>query len=133
MKILIFGASGMLGTDLMQVFSDYQPIGLNHDEIDITNEEALKEKLFSLKPGIVINAAAYTDVDGCEKNAEIAYKVNGRAVGLMAKFCRQINSFLVHFSTDYVFDGQKKSGYRETDQLGQLGCTAKTERILWRQ
>ena len=115
MKIIIFGAKGMLGTDLMQVFDSYKPKGLDLDDVDITDSEALKEKILEISPDLVINAAAYTDVDGCEKNLELAYNVNGRAVGYMAKFCRQIGATLVHYSTDYIFNGQKKEGYDEDD------------------
>ncbi|MFH1366696.1 MAG: dTDP-4-dehydrorhamnose reductase [Patescibacteria group bacterium] len=127
MKILILGAKGMLGTDLMQVFSDHQPTGLDLPDLDITDNLALEKKLKELRPELVINAAAYTKVDDCEENIELAYNVNGRAPGYLAKYCRQIGAKLVHYSTDYVFNGQKKKGYREDDTVSPLNMYGKTK------
>src|SRR5664280_497483 len=88
-KTLIIGASGMLGSDLCKVFPE--AVKLTHKELDI-----------------VINAAAYTDVDGCEDNKELAFQVNGYGPGHIAEACSIVGAKLVHFSTDYVFDGSKK-------------------------
>ncbi|RMF54314.1 dTDP-4-dehydrorhamnose reductase [Candidatus Woesearchaeota archaeon] len=114
-KILVLGASGMLGNDLMKAFADLNLTGWSSKNIDITNEKQVNERLSKLNPGIVINAAAYTDVDGCETNKEAAMKINGKAVGYIAKACKKTNSILVHISTDYVFDGNKQDGYKEDD------------------
>lgn len=129
MKILILGAKGMLGTDLMQSFASYNPKGLDLAELDITNHQALENKLKEISPDLVINAAAYTKVDDCETNQEIAYEVNGRAVGFLAKFCRQIGARLIHYSTDYVFDGENKKGYRENDEPNPLSVYGKSKRM----
>lgn len=85
------------------------------EEIDITSEDQVNEKIGELKPSIVINAAAYTDVDGCEANKELAMKVNGEAVSYLASICKKIGAIFVHYSTDYVFHGHNSEGYKEGD------------------
>ena len=111
-KTLIIGSNGMLGSDLCKAFPD--AVKLTHREIDITDQKQVLESIHEIKPGIVINAAAYTDVDGCEDNRELAFQVNGHGPGNIAEACNKIGAVLVHFSTDYVFDGCKKE-YVETD------------------
>ncbi len=112
-KTLILGAGGMLGTDLQTVFP--QAISFTHAELDITDKNAVFSVIDRYKPDIVINAAAYTKVDDCEENIERAFSVNGTAPGYIAAACRSTASSLVHFSTDYVFDGEKKE-YTESDK-----------------
>jgi dTDP-4-dehydrorhamnose reductase len=117
--ILIVGANGMLGQDLMQLLSgDIR--GVDIGDIDITSLESVKRVLLTLKPSIVINAAAYTDVDGCETNRELAMLVNGEGVGNLASIAAQIGARLVQISTDYVFDGGKGSPYLEDDPVNPL-------------
>ena len=111
-KTLIFGAGGMLGTDLCSVFPD--AVALKHSDIDITDKELVLETIKMINPDVVINAAAYTDVDGCEDNKELALDINGKAPGHIAQGCFLVGAKLVHFSTDYVFDGSKKE-YVESD------------------
>ena len=111
-KTLILGAGGMLGTDLCSVFP--HAVKLKHSDIDITDRERVIESIRNIKPDVVINAAAYTDVDGCEDNQELAFEVNGRALGYIAQGCSLAGAKLVHFSTDYVFDGSKEE-YVESD------------------
>lgn len=118
MKLVIFGAKGMLGTDLRKAFDDQAPYVLDKDELDITNREAVLSAMEKIKPDVIINAAAYTDVDGCEINRELAMKVNGASPGYLAEGARNIGARLVHYSTDYVFDGKKSGGYREDDEPG---------------
>lgn len=115
MKILILGSKGMLGCELMEVFNDFETFGWDKEEIDITSREQVNEKIEELKPSIVINAAAYTDVDGCETNKELAMKVNGEAVGYLASICKKIGAVFIHYSTDYVFAGDNPDGYKEGD------------------
>ncbi len=117
-KILIIGAEGMLGYDLMVAFGDLNPVGLEREEFDITDEKAVEKFILDLGPDIIINAAAYTDVDGCETNQDLAMKVNGYAVGYLARAAEKIGAVLVHYSTDYVFDGKKPEGYKEDDKPG---------------
>ena len=115
-KIIIIGAKGMLGQDLVTIFSgdnNYEVITLDRNEIDITKENEVKEKISKLKPEIIINAAAYTDVEGCEDNKDLCLKVNGQALKHLAKACQENNAILVHYSTDYIFNGEEKEGYKE--------------------
>ena len=111
-KTLIFGTGGMLGTDLCSVFPD--AVALKHSDIDITDRDLVLETIEMIDPDVVINAAAYTDVDGCEDNKELAFDVNGKAPGYIAEGCFLVGAKLVHFSTDYVFDGSKEE-YVESD------------------
>jgi dTDP-4-dehydrorhamnose reductase len=114
MKVLLLGHRGMLGTDLVsQLQKKHEIIGLDKDEIDITSaaqcQQAIKENL----PHMVINAAAYTNVDGCENSKEECFAVNAEAVRNIAEACRDNNIRIIHFSTDYVFDGTGGEPYRE--------------------
>ncbi|HEX7586272.1 MAG TPA: NAD(P)-dependent oxidoreductase [Patescibacteria group bacterium] len=111
-KILIIGAKGMLGQELVSVFrrdKEYEVFAWDKDEIDITKEKDIKSKIGELKPAIIINAAAYNAVDKCEQDKKefaLAQKLNGEAPGYLAKAAKKIGATLVHYSTDYVFDGQ---------------------------
>ena len=116
MKTLIIGAKGMLGTELADVFAKYSPILWDMDDIDITEKAQVDEKIGDLAPELIINAAAFTAVDKCEEQEELATKVNGQAVGYLADVAHRINATLVHYSTDYVFEGTKKQGYVEDDE-----------------
>jgi dTDP-4-dehydrorhamnose reductase len=111
-KTLIIGTKGMLGSDLCNVFPD--AVKLTHKELDITNQDQVLKYIQKIKPDVVINAAAYTDVDVCEDNQDLAFQVNGFGPGNIAEACSIIGAKLVHFSTDYVFDGTKKE-YVESD------------------
>lgn len=108
------GANGMLGRDLMALLGD-RGHGVDIAEIDITSLESVLRVVGNLKPEVVINCAAYTDVDGCESNVETAMTVNGEGVGYLAMACRDLGALLVQISTDYVFDGGKGTPYVEDD------------------
>ncbi len=112
--ILVVGAKGMLGQDLMALLGA-EARGVDIDDIDITSLESVQKVLVTLKPRVVINAAAYTDVDGCEGNQELAMEVNGEGVAHLAMISKEIGAKLVQVSTDYVFDGGKGSPYLEDD------------------
>ncbi|MFA6047602.1 MAG: dTDP-4-dehydrorhamnose reductase [Parcubacteria group bacterium] len=111
-KILILGAKGMLGQELVKTFrkdSDYKVIGWDREDIDIASEKEVSKKIGIIKPSIIINAAAYNAVDKCEedkKEFELAKKINGLAPGYLAKVAKKLKATLVHYSTDYVFNGQ---------------------------
>jgi dTDP-4-dehydrorhamnose reductase len=111
-KVLILGARGMLGSDLQKVYPHAE---LRGHELDITEGRKVAALLRELKPGLVINAAAYTDVDGCEENRDHALAVNGESLVPLAQACDETGSCLIHFSTDYVFDGTKTS-YDENER-----------------
>jgi dTDP-4-dehydrorhamnose reductase len=112
-KTVLFGAKGMLGYALRDVFPD--AVFLGHNDVDITDQNAVMKIIGSNRPATVINAAAYTDVDACEDKRDLAFAVNGRAPGIIAAACSETGSTLVHFSTDYVFDGTNRE-YREDDR-----------------
>lgn len=121
-RTLILGAKGMLGHDLAEVFEDWQPVLWDIEEIDITDESQVNEKLASLGPELVINAAAYTNVDGAETSKELATRINGDAVGYLVEVCKKIGAIFVHYSTDYVFSGAKVEGYREEDKPAPINA-----------
>ena len=110
-KVLIIGAQGMLGQELVSIFKhdkDYKVFAWDKKEIDITDQKQVQNKIAKLKPAIILNAAAYNNVDGCEKNKlefEKAKKINGKAPGYLAKIAKKIGATFVHYSTDYVFNG----------------------------
>lgn len=109
-KILIIGAKGMLGQELVKVFKkdkDYKVIAWDKSDIDITREKEVDKKIGVIKPALIINAAAYNAVDKCEdkKEYELAKKVNGLAPGYLAKAAKKLKATLVHYSSDYVFEG----------------------------
>ncbi len=108
------GANGMLGRDLLALLGE-RGQGVDVDEIDITSPDSVFKVIGELKPEVVVNCAAYTDVDGCESNIETAMAVNGEGVGYLAMACRDLGALLVQISTDYVFDGGKGTPYAEDD------------------
>ncbi|MHB8058058.1 MAG: dTDP-4-dehydrorhamnose reductase [Desulfuromonadaceae bacterium] len=112
--ILVVGANGMLGRDLIALLGD-RGHGIDIADIDITSPESVFTVIAALKPEVVINCAAYTDVDGCEGNTDTAMAVNGEGVAYLAMACRELDALLVQVSTDYVFDGGKGTPYVEDD------------------
>jgi dTDP-4-dehydrorhamnose reductase len=117
--ILVVGANGMLGRDLLTILPG-ELRGVDIGEIDITSPDSVRTVLLTLKPDVVVNVAAYTDVDGCETKRDLAGAVNGDGVGHLARVSADIGVKLVQISTDYVFDGGKGSPYLEDDQTGPL-------------
>jgi len=109
-RVLILGAFGMLGHDLQTVF----PEAICHGrDVDITDETAVFSCITRAKPKVVLNAAAYTDVDGCEEDPGSAFRVNGEGPGYIAKACNAAGAVLIHYSTDYVFDGARPEYFEE--------------------
>lgn len=118
-KVVILGYEGMLGSALMQKFSDWETVGLDRKDIDVTNAATTESKLAELKPYLIINATAYNSVDEAEKSEDanaLAQAINGAAVGELAKIAKSLGVPLVHFSTEYVFDGTSQAGYDESAQ-----------------
>ncbi len=117
MKVLIIGSQGNLGSQLVKTFGS-EAIAWDREDLDITDREAVLEKITALRPDIIINATAYNAVDKCEETEmenELAKKLNGAAVGYLAEAALETNAILVHYSTDYVFDGENQRGYYEND------------------
>jgi len=115
MKILIIGAKGMLGQELASIFKGYDLYLWDKEEVDITLVDMVRDKVVELNPDLIINAAAYNLVDNCETDFELAKKINYDGPVNLAKAAQAIGATLVHYSTDYVFEGTKKEGYREYD------------------
>ncbi|MEW8962221.1 dTDP-4-dehydrorhamnose reductase [Paraclostridium dentum] len=119
MKVLITGANGQLGIELskqLEVSSElYKVVKTNRNTLDISNLELVKEKIFLEKPDVVINCAAHTAVDLCEKDIDNAYKINAIGPKNLAITCEKIGAKFVQVSTDYVFDGKGEIPYKEDD------------------
>ncbi len=123
MRILLLGHKGMLGSDLLlKLSAKHEVIGLDKEEIDIVSANECKKAIKEIKPNIVINAAAYTNVDGCETAKEECFAVNADAVKNIAEACRNKNIRIIHFSTDYVFDGTAKQPYKEDDRCNPINA-----------
>lgn len=115
MRIAIIGADGQLGSELLKTLNQDQVIPLFYPETDLTKPGELREKLGRMKPEVVINTAAYHRVDECEDNPQMSFLVNATAVRDLALIARDEDFILVHFSSDYVFDGRKGRPYVEED------------------
>jgi dTDP-4-dehydrorhamnose reductase len=125
-KVAVFGGAGQLGTELRAEFSarGFQVESFGRSNADIANAASVEQVLAAVDPEIVLNAAAYNQVDVAEKEPLTAFQVNGLAVRNLAVACRQHDAQLVHFSTDYVFDGLAGRAYREDDEPHPLGAYA---------
>lgn len=125
-NVVVFGAAGQLGVELVRVLKErgYTVHPFNRASVDITNPSLLEQTLGPLDPSAVINAAAYNQVDVAEQEPQAAYAANGLGVRNLAVACRQMDALLVHFSTDYVFDGQLGRAYMEDDRTHPLGAYA---------
>ncbi|MDO9399792.1 MAG: dTDP-4-dehydrorhamnose reductase [bacterium] len=131
MKILILGAKGNLGVQLMKVFANgNEVIGWDRSEIDITDRELILKKVDDLKPDVIINAAAYNAVDKCEDNDEeyeLAKKLNIDGPKFLAEAALNVKAILIHYSSDYVFSGNKEDGYCEDDAPDPINRYGKTK------
>jgi dTDP-4-dehydrorhamnose reductase len=128
MKILLLGKNGQLGWELERSLPALGEVGaLDRAELDLCDLDAVHRTLRELKPELIINASAYTDVDRAEKEPELAMKVNALAPGVMAEASRSLGAVLVHFSTDYVFDGWGNTPYTEHDVTHPLNEYGKSK------
>ena len=128
MKILITGSNGMLGHDLIEALKDNHELVLTTSRtLDITDKERVFDFISQNKPDIVINSAAYTDVDGCEENQDLAYSINGEGVKNLAFACREADSALLHISTDYIFNGENTRPWVEDDEIGPISVYGKSK------
>jgi dTDP-4-dehydrorhamnose reductase len=135
-RILITGSSGMLGVDLSQeLYHDYKVFGADilrrasfgvcgFYKLDITKKQNVSDLIKSLSPDIVIHTAAWTDVDGCELDPKKAYKINSEGTKNVALACKSIGATLIYISTDFVFDGKRKTPYKEADKTNPLSVYA---------
>ena len=129
MKILITGANGLLGHELSSLLKDHTLILLSHSQLDISNSESVNKQIDSSSPDIIINSAAYTQVDACETNYDLAFQSNAIGPKNLAIKCKQLGIPLIHISTDYVFEGNEKknSPLVENDKLGPKTVYGKTK------
>ena len=123
MKVFIAGADGQVGRALHRQASmrGWQVMAVDRDDLDITDADAVSATVRSYAPGVVINAAAYTAVDKAESEPDLAYAVNRDGPANLAAACAKLDIPLVHYSTDYVFDGSKAGAYSEADPVAPLG------------
>ena len=121
MKILITGINGQVGHALMQQLTEYELVGLTRQDCDLTNPDQIKRVIDQHQPDLIINPAAYTQVDQAEDEPELAFQINRDAPKVMAEKAREYDIPFIHFSTDYVFDGEKKGAYKEDDPTNLLG------------
>lgn len=123
-KAIVFGRAGQLGAELVRVFTEQglQVTGFTRSDVDVTDAHAVEQAIGSVMPSIVLNATAYNMVDVAEREPEAAYAGNALAVRNIAVACRQADARLVHFSTDYVFDGSATRPYTEQDPPHPLGA-----------
>lgn len=129
MKILVLGSKGQLGQCLYDQLShkDYEVLYTSRVQINIVDFKATKKKLLDISPDLVINATAYTAVDGAEKEHQAADLINHLAVANIASICDQLDCWLIHVSTDYVFDGNSELPYTEKDQTNPQGVYGDTK------
>ncbi|HEY9087227.1 MAG TPA: dTDP-4-dehydrorhamnose reductase [Anaerolineaceae bacterium] len=128
MRILILGKTGQLGWELLRATESLGPvIALDYPEIDLSHPEMIRELIGHERPQVIINATAYTDVDGAERDAKLAMAINGYGPGFLAEEARRIKAALIHYSTDYVFDGKLGSAYTEADTPNPLGSYAQSK------
>ena len=121
MKIVILGAGGRLGAALMREYREkYDLAGFNHAQLDLANLDDVRGKLGGMNFDVLINAAAFTNVDACETERDRAFLINAEAAGVLAEICNEKDAKLIHFSTDYVFDGEKRAPYTEEDQANPI-------------
>lgn len=121
MKILLSGHTGQVAQALQHALADHQLLSLGRQAFDLEQPASLRETILRERPQLLINAAAYTAVDLAEQEPERAFAVNAEAPGAMAKACAELGIPLIHYSTDYVFDGSKDGAYHEDDASNPLG------------
>jgi dTDP-4-dehydrorhamnose reductase len=130
MRILLFGKDGQVGRELQRALLPFgDVISFNRQNADLQNLAELKHLLQTAKPDLIVNAAAYTAVDKAETDPETAFKINAEAVAIMAGYAFQNDILFVHYSTDYVFDGQKSGAFVETDVTNPLGIYGLSKRM----
>ena len=128
MKILLTGRTGQVGSELVELL---QPLGevlaTDRSELDLADADAIRRVLRERRPQVIVNPAAYTAVDKAETEEALAVRINGEAPGVMAEEAKRLGALLVHYSTDYVFDGAAERPYREDDAVAPLGAYGRTK------
>jgi dTDP-4-dehydrorhamnose reductase len=123
MKIIITGSGGRLGAALLRELGNrFEVIGFNHAQLDLSDPDKVRETLSQCDFDVLVNAAAFTNVDLAEKERDQAFRVNAEAPRVLAEICRNQKAKLVHFSTDYVFSGEKEASYLEEDETRPISA-----------
>ncbi len=128
MKILLLGKNGQVGWELERTLAPLgKVIAMGRKELDLADFAKIRETVRETKPNLIVNAAAYTAVDRAEEEQELAMAINGTAPGILAEEAKRVNAGLIHYSTDYVFDGTKTTPYTEEDEPNPINVYGKTK------
>ena len=126
-KILLTGVNGQVGHALKTKLAEYELVALSREQLDLTKPHDIKRIVRDIKPTLIINPAAYTAVDKAEVEPELAFAINATAVQILAEEAARLSAGLIHFSTDYVFDGTKTTPYIETDEVNPVSVYGKSK------
>ena len=126
-KILLTGVNGQVGHALKTKLVDYELIALSREQLDLTKTHDIRRIVRDIKPTLIINPAAYTAVDNAETEAELVFAINATAVQVLAEEAARLGAALIHFSTDYVYDGTKPTPYIETDEVNPISVYGKSK------
>ena len=129
MKIVIVGTGGRLGGALARELKKYDVTGFNRQQLDLSDLDDLSAKLHPMAFDVLINAAGFTNVDACETERDRAFLINAEAPGVLAKICNVKHAKLIHFSTDYIFDGEKRTPYTEDDKANPISFYGESKLI----
>jgi dTDP-4-dehydrorhamnose reductase len=129
MRIVVVGAGGRLGTALLRAYQNrFDVVGFNHAQLDLAKPDAIRRQLGDGPFDVLINAAAFTNVDACETEKDRAFAINAEAPRVLAEICRDKDAKLIHISTDYVFDGNKRQPYIEDDAANPISAYGESKR-----
>ena len=129
-KILLTGSNGQIGQcfrDLARQYSEYSWHFMTRDELNLEDTESIKSCIKAVEPDVIINCAAYTQVDQAETDKEKALRINGQAVGEIAAEASRLEALLIHISTDYVYHNDQNTPFKENDRTNPQGVYAKTK------
>lgn len=126
-KILLTGSAGQVGQELQQIINNAEVIAVARQRVDFTQPETLRQIIREVQPQVIINAAAYTAVDKAESEPEVAHAVNAIAPCILAQEAEKLGAYLIHISTDYVFDGKNSCPYQETDITNPVSTYGKSK------
>ena len=126
-KILLTGINGQVGHALKKKLTEYEVIALSREQLDLTKHHDIRRIVRDVKPNLIINPAAYTAVDKAESEPELAVAINATAAQILAEEAARLGAALIHFSTDYVYDGTKKTAYVETDEVNPVSIYGKSK------
>lgn len=126
-KILLTGVNGQVGHALKLNLSQYEVIALSREQLDLTKVHDIRRIVRDVKPHLIINPAAYTAVDKAESESELAFAINGVAPQILAEEAARLNAAIIHFSTDYVFDGTKSAAYHEEDEVSPVSVYGRSK------